>query len=166
MVFFLKPNSAITSKLTSNHKEQIHYEGELCFLFENGNYSAVGFGFDLTKRALQNRLKAKGLPWERAKAFDNSAVFSKFMEISDMPSGLIFDLKRNGEIVQEGDIELMIHKPQEILSEILTFLSLNDGDIVMTGTPLGTGVINKGDTFTVLVKKYDKEIIKETWVAD
>jgi len=166
MVFFLKPNSAITNQLTSNHQEQLHYEGELCFLFENGNFSAVGFGLDLTKRTLQSSLKAKGLPWERAKAFDKSAVFSKFIEISDISSGLTFGLKRNGEIVQVGNMELMIHKPQEILSEILTFLSLNDGDIVMTGTPMGIGAINKGDTFTVLVKEYDKEIIKETWVAN
>ena len=60
----------------------------------------------------------------------------------------------------------MIHKPQEVLSEILTFLSLNDGDIVMTGTPMGVGAINKGDVFTVLVKENDKKIIKETWVAN
>lgn len=166
MVVFLKPNSAITSKLTAHHQEQLHCEGELCFLFENGNFSAVGFGLDLTKRTLQSSLKGKGLPWERAKAFDGSAVFSKFIEISEISSGLTFDLTKNGEIVQVGNMELMIHKPQEILSEILTFLTLNDGDIVMTGTPMGAGAINKGDTFTVLVKENDTKIIEETWVAN
>ena len=166
MVFFLKPNSAISSKLTAHHHEQLHYEGELCFLFENGNFSAVGFGFDLTKRALQSSLKTKGLPWERSKAFDGSAVFSKFMEVSGLPGGLTFELKRNGKIVQAGDMELMIHGPQEILSETLTFMSLYDGDIVMTGTPVGVGVINKSDVFKVLVKNDKEVIIEETWVAE
>ena len=165
MVLFSKPNSSISNQLSSHQGEHLHYEGELCFLFESGRFSAVGFGLDLTKRKLQSTLKEKGLPWERAKAFDGSAVLSKFIEISETTTEMTFELKKNGDIVQIGDMKLMIHKPQEILSEILTFMSLDDGDIVMTGTPKGVGIIDKGDVFSTLVKNNEKIIIKETWVA-
>ena len=165
MVLFSKPNSSISNQLSSHQGEQLHYEGELCFLFENGRFSAVGFGVDVTKRKLQSILKEKGLPWERAKAFDGSAVFSKFIEISEATTEITFELKKNGDIVQIGHMELMIHKPQEILSEILTFMSLDDGDIVMTGTPKGVGTIDKGDVFSTIVKNNEQIIIEETWVA-
>jgi 2-keto-4-pentenoate hydratase/2-oxohepta-3-ene-1,7-dioic acid hydratase in catechol pathway len=165
MVLFSKPNSSISNQLLSHQGEQLHYEGELCFLFENGRFSAVGFGLDVTKRKLQSILKEKGLPWERAKAFDGSAVFSKFIEIFEATTEMTFELKKNGDIVQIGHMELMIHKPQEILSEILTFMSLDDGDIVMTGTPKGVGTIDKGDVFSTIVKNIEQIIIEETWVA-
>jgi 2-keto-4-pentenoate hydratase/2-oxohepta-3-ene-1,7-dioic acid hydratase in catechol pathway len=165
MVLFSKPNSSISNQLLSHQGEQLHYEGELCFLFENGRFSAVGFGLDVTKRKLQSILKEKGLPWERAKAFDGSAVFSKFIEIFEATTEMTFELKKNGDIVQIGHMELMIHKPQEILSEILTFMSLDDGDIVMTGTPKGVGTIDKGDVFSTIVKTNEQIIIEETWVA-
>lgn len=165
MVLFSKPNSSISNQLSSHQGEQLHYEGELCFLFENGRFSAVGFGLDVTKRKLQSTLKEKGLPWERAKAFDGSAVFSKFIEIFEATTEMTFELKKNGDIVQIGHMELMIHKPQEILSEILTFMSLDDGDIVMTGTPKGVGTIDKGDVFSTIVKTNEQIIIEETWVA-
>ena len=166
MVLFLKPNSAITERLTAYHQEQLHYEGELCYLVENGRFSAVGFGFDLTKRTLQGQLKAKGLPWERAKAFDGSAVFSRFIELSEMTGELSFELEKNGELIQVGNMELMIHKPEEILSEVLTFLSLDDGDILMTGTPRGVGIIEKEDIFSVSVKADNAEIISQSWTAN
>ncbi len=166
MILFTKPNSSISNQLSSHQGEQLHYEGELCFLFENGRFSAVGFGLDLTKRKLQSILKEKGLPWERAKAFDGSAVFSKFIEIFETTTEMTFELKKNGDIVQIGHTDLMIHKPQEILSEILTFMSLNDGDIVMTGTPKGVGTIDKGDVFSAIVKYNEQIIIEETWVAN
>jgi len=165
MVLFLKPNSSISNQLSSYQGEQLHYEGELCFLFESGRFSAAGFGLDVTKRKLQSILKEKGLPWERAKAFDGSAVFSKFIEISEEPTDMTFELKKNGGIVQTGHTELMIHKPQEILSEILTFMRLDDGDIVMTGTPKGVGTIAKGDVFSTIVKNNEQIIIEETWVV-
>lgn len=165
MVLFSKPNSSISNQLSSHQGEQLHYEGELCFLFENGRLSAVGFGLDVTKRKLQSILKEKGLPWERAKAFDGSAVFSKFIEISEATTEMTFELKKNGDIVQIGHMVLMIHKPQEILSEILTFMSLDNGDILMTGTPKGVGTIDKGDVFSTIVKNNEQIIIEETWVA-
>jgi len=83
MVIFMKPNSAIKSKLISNDVEPIHYEGEISFMMLDGKIRGVGFGLDLTKRGLQSKLKAKGLPWERAKAFDGAAVFSDFVKFKD-----------------------------------------------------------------------------------
>ncbi len=166
MVFFIKPNSAISTSLRSFHQEPLHYEGELCFVFEEGRFSAVGFGLDLTKRQLQSKLKQKGLPWERAKAFDGSVVFSEFIGIEEISAGLSFELKRNGHLVQKADMPLMIHKPLEMLAEIQGFMTLQDGDIVMTGTPKGVGVIQSGDVFTASVKDFDAEIIQATWIAD
>jgi 2-keto-4-pentenoate hydratase/2-oxohepta-3-ene-1,7-dioic acid hydratase in catechol pathway len=166
MVLFVKPNSAISNQLSAYKNEQLHYEGELCFLVEQGALTALGFGLDLTKRELQTRLKAKGLPWERAKAFDGSAVFSRFIEISEISSDLAFDLMKNGEVVQTGNMDLMIHQPQSILSEISTFMSMNDGDILMTGTPMGVGAIISGDIFSVTVKDHDNEIITAVWEAN
>lgn len=165
MVVFLKPNSAISEVLQSTHQEPLHYESELCFLFENGDFSAVGFGLDLTKRDLQNKLKSKGLPWERAKAFDGSAVFSDFVEMQNNITNLTFALEINGKNVQTGNIGLMIYKPDAILAELLTFMSLNNGDIVMTGTPKGVGVINANQVFVGKVKDNDHTIIDTEWLA-
>ena len=165
MVIFMKPNSAISQELHSFQKEQIHYEGELCFVYENNGFSAVGFGLDLTKRDLQNKLKSKGLPWERSKAFDGSVVFSNFIEISNISQDLSIELHIDGKLVQTGNIEQMIYKPNEILTEILTFMSLKNGDIVMTGTPEGVGVVNKGSVFIGKVKDNGKVITMTEWLA-
>ena len=80
LVVFMKPNSSISNEIYYNVEEQIHYEGELTFLIRNAELFGVGFGLDLTKRETQNRLRDKGLPWERSKAFDHSAVFSQFVK--------------------------------------------------------------------------------------
>lgn len=165
MVVFLKPNSAISQELHSFQIEQIHYEAELCFVYENGKFSAVGFGLDLTKRELQNKLKSKGLPWERAKAFNGSAVFSNFVEILDINRKFSVELKINGKNVQSGNIDLMIYKPEVILAELFTFMSLNDGDIIMTGTPEGVGIVNKESVFAGKVKENNKTIISVEWLA-
>lgn len=165
MVVFLKPNSAISRKLYSFQKEQIHYEGELCFVYENGRFSAVGFGLDLTKRELQSKLKSKGLPWERAKAFDGSAIFSKFVEISNISRNLSIELNIDEKIVQAGNIKQMIYKPNDILTEILTFMSLSNGDIVMTGTPKGVGVVNKDSVFIGRVMENGEVISIAEWLA-
>ena len=165
MVVFLKPNSAIAEELHSFNGEQLHYEAELCFLFEHSGFSAVGFGLDITKRALQNNLKSKGLPWERAKAFDGSAIFSHFVEISKINQKLFFELDINGKNVQSSNVEMMIYKPNEILSELLTFMSLSDGDIVMTGTPKGVGDINRGQEFVGRVIDDGKVITSVKWCA-
>jgi len=166
IVIFIKPNSSISNKLVSFHSEQLHYEGELSFLFEGGRFSSVGFGLDLTKRKLQANLKEKRLPWERAKAFNGSAIFSKFVSISDSNAFLSLSLKINEITIQSTDINHMIHKPDEILTEILTFMTLEDGDIVMTGTPGGVGVVNSSDVFVGHVYENGKPIVSATWIAE
>ncbi|PKI13918.1 fumarylacetoacetate hydrolase family protein [Colwellia sp. 12G3] len=149
MVVFIKPNSAISSTLLAKHNDDVlHYEAELSFLYQGGKFTAVALGLDLTKREVQGTLKAKGLPWERAKAFDKSAVFSDFISIEqENIQQLNLSLMINNELKQLGGVNLMMAKPDDILTELQTFLSLEDGDIVMTGTPKGVGVITPSDNF-------------------
>ena len=148
MVFFIKPNSSISNKLIfPKNQNSCHYEAEISFLIKDNKISAVAFGLDLTLREIQNKLKQKGLPWERAKAFDGAAVFSKFISFKDDISKLGIELFINGELKQKGDIPMMINKPLQIIKEANTFLSFEDGDILMSGTPSGVGEFKKGDIF-------------------
>jgi len=165
MIIFLKPNSAISNELLSFQEEPIHYEGEICFLYEKGKFSAIGFGLDLTKRALQSKLKSKGFPWERVKTFNGAALFSEFIEIPIINKSLSIELDIEGENIQSGNISQMIYKPKDILSELLTFMSLNDGDIVMTGTPKGVGVVNKGSFFVGRILENGKILVTANWLA-
>lgn len=166
MVVFIKPNNAISNELNSFDQEPLHYEGELCFMYQNGTLSAVGFGLDLTKRQLQTELKAKGLPWERAKAFDGSAVFSDFVTINSIDSTLSLELSINQRVIQQGGVELMMYKPAEILKELQRFITLEDGDVVMTGTPKGVGAIVTGDRFKGRILVNDKEVCCSSWLAN
>ena len=167
MVVFNKPNSAISTELLSYHQEVLHYEGELCFIIKKNQLSAVGFGLDLTKRTLQSKLKAKGLPWERAKAFNGAAVFSQFVAINqdDIRDGLSLELSINNELIQAGGFKLMMYKPADILTELKTYTELNDGDIIMTGTPKGVGLISKGAYFKGRVLIGNQEIVSANWTA-
>ena len=165
MVIFIKPNSAITSTLNSFHHEKLHYEGEICFMYSQGKFSAVGFGLDLTKRTLQSKLKGKGLPWERAKAFDNSAVVSEFVNLKNIDDSLSLNLSIDGQITQQGGVELMIYKPSEILKIIEQSFTLEDGDIVMTGTPKGVGVINVNSEFKASITQNDNVLVEAFWIA-
>ena len=161
MVFFIKPNSAISQKLIfPQNQTSCHYEAEISFLIKEDKIVAAGFGLDLTLREIQSKLKEKGLPWERAKAFDNSAVFSKFIEFKEDISKLEIELFINDELKQKADYSLMINKPDEIIKEAKTFLSFEDGDILMSGTPKGVGEFKKGDIFVGKIL-YDKKVIIE-----
>ena len=165
MVIFMKPNSSITDTLTV-FPHTLHYEGEICFAVKNGKLSAVGFGLDLTNRTLQNELKGKGLPWERAKAFDGAAVLSEFVSISEKEiNTLSMHLYINDVLVQEGTIDLMIHKPASILAEIQTFATFEDNDVIMTGTPKGVSTYEKGDKFVGKIFIDGKEVISQEWIA-
>lgn len=167
MVLFMKPNSAITDTLHAPEETPLHYEGEISFLIKNGKIYAVGFGLDLTNRIVQNDLKTKGLPWERAKAFDGAAVMSEFVSISPSEvDTLSMQLWINDKLVQEGDISLMINKPDEVIQEINSFSTLIDNDIIMSGTPKGVGSYTKGDSFIGKIFINDKEIISQTWIAE
>lgn len=166
MVVFNKPNSCITSTLSSFHQERLHYEVEICFLIEEEQLSAVAIGFDLTKRDLQSELKNKGLPWERAKAFDGSAVFSRFIPLDGIDSNqLHIELFINSMRVQCGQVSQMIYSPETILADLKSYTQLYDGDVIMTGTPQGVGEIHMGDIFLSRLKLDGKTLIEAEWVA-
>ncbi|MBI9098281.1 MAG: fumarylacetoacetate hydrolase family protein [Spirochaetaceae bacterium] len=164
LIVFLKPNSSISQTLESEHLgENLHYEGEISFLYENGGFSAVGFGLDLTKRDLQSRLKEKGLPWERAKAFDGAALFSEFVSFHKDFSHLSLELFINDQLKQTGTIDHMMYKPDEILGEVKLFMTLEDGDIIMTGTPKGVGLIKPGDSFSGRIREDSVLLVEKEW---
>lgn len=147
-VIFCKPNSAISDEINLDENDEIHYEGEICFVVMNNQLAGVGFGLDLTKREVQSKLKSKGLPWERAKAFDGSAVLSDFVEFDGNTQNIHMRLLIDGELKQYGGYDLMLYKPQQILEEISRFMTLEDGDVIMTGTPKGVGKIQRNTQFT------------------
>ncbi|MDA0117783.1 fumarylacetoacetate hydrolase family protein [Vibrio sp. T11.5] len=166
MVVFNKPSSSISSQLISHHGETLHYEGEICFIVREGQLSAVGLGLDLTKRELQSKLKNKGLPWERAKSFDGSAVFSRFISLDGIAiESLEIELFINCVRVQKGAVTQMMYPPYTILEELRTYTTLNDGDIVMTGTPQGVGEVHTGDVFLGRLKAEGKTLIEIEWLA-
>lgn len=167
MVFFIKPNSSISTvlKLPKN-TQKCHYEAEISFLIRDEKISAVGFGLDLTLREVQTVLKQKGLPWERAKAFDGSAVFSSFIPFFYQEENLEVQLYINTILVQQGDVAMMIHKPQAILDEAKTFLSFEENDILMTGTPKGVGEIKRGDIFLGRILSNKKILLEKEFIAE
>ena len=165
-VIFMKPNSAITDEITFNETDAVHYEGEISFIVQSGKLAAVGFGLDLTKREVQSRLKSKGLPWERAKAFDGAAVFSEFVDIDFDIQDLRMELWINNKLQQSGGYDLMLLRPDKILTEIQSFMTLEDNDIIMTGTPKGVGKVNLGNEFIGKIYAKNKLLIEKTWVVE
>jgi 2-keto-4-pentenoate hydratase/2-oxohepta-3-ene-1,7-dioic acid hydratase in catechol pathway len=164
-VIFIKPNSAISNDVHSSKSELIHYEGEITFLISSGELAGVGFGLDLTKRDLQDELKNKGWPWERAKAFDRSAVFSEFVTFNGDISDLRMEFYINDVLVQFGNHDLMLNKPPQLLNEAKSFLSFEDGDLLMTGTPKGVGSVNSGDRYLGKIFEKEKLIVEGSWVV-
>lgn len=164
-VIFIKPNSAISNELYAGTEQPLHYEGEIALLIMDGGIAGVGFGLDLTNREIQGELKAKGLPWERAKAFDRAAVFSDFVQLTDPVESLRLELTINDKLVQQGGYELMIFKPDLLLREITRSFTLENGDIIMTGTPKGVGAFNRGDRFRGTILTGDKPLVTREWTA-
>jgi 2-keto-4-pentenoate hydratase/2-oxohepta-3-ene-1,7-dioic acid hydratase in catechol pathway len=164
-VIFLKPNSAIAEEVHAADEGTLHYEGEICFIIEAGQLAGVGFGLDITNRTLQSQLKAAGLPWERAKAFDRSAVFSEFRRLNGSMQELRIELDINGNPVQRGEYAQMLYKPGQILEEIMRFMTLEDGDIMMTGTPEGVGPIVRGDQYTGRIMQGGTLLIEHSWTV-
>lgn len=166
MVVFNKPNSAISDVLLSEvDGEALHYEGEIVLLVRGGEFAAVGFGLDLTRRELQNTLKQKGLPWERAKAFDGAALFSEFVPLPPDLGGLALQLEVDGEMRQAGGVDMMIYPPATIRAELRKFTTLEDGDLVMTGTPAGVGAIRRGERFDGRILSQGEVLVSASWVA-
>lgn len=166
MVVFIKPNSAIGDTLSCRHQgEDLHYETELCFLVDDGQLSAVGVGLDLTKRQTQSRLKEKRLPWERSKAFDGSAVFSEFVSFSGALSSLRLELTIDKQLTQQGGVPQMLFAPDQMLGELNSFLSFESGDVLMTGTPEGVGVVRSGAEFVASVFSDQTRLATVSWTA-
>ncbi len=163
-VIFVKPNSAIAKDVFSHKNDIIHYEGEISFLIRNGDIAGVGFGLDLTKREVQSELRKNGLPWEKAKAFDKSAVFSNFIAIDENDiAGLRMELCINNCLKQASGCSHMINSPLSLLRHINSFMTLTDNDILMSGTPSGVGEIHSGDELTGRLYNRERLLIETTW---
>jgi 2-keto-4-pentenoate hydratase/2-oxohepta-3-ene-1,7-dioic acid hydratase in catechol pathway len=161
-VLFLKPKSALLAPekplYYPEFTDDLHYECELVLrIGRNGRYvsetealeyvSDISLGIDFTARDLQAKLKAKGLPWEISKAFDGSAAVGRFItkqENTDLDN-LHFELRLNNEVVQRGNTGLMIFSPAKVIAYASQFFTLNIGDLIYTGTPVGVGPVNPGD---------------------
>jgi 2-keto-4-pentenoate hydratase/2-oxohepta-3-ene-1,7-dioic acid hydratase in catechol pathway len=166
MVFFIKPNSSISDLLIfPKGNNSCHYEAEISFLIRDNEISAVAFGLDLTLREVQSKLKAKGLPWERAKSFDKAAVFSEFKSFNGDVNELSIQLFINNELKQDGNVKQMINKPDEIIKEANTFLSFEDGDILMSGTPKGVGEFKVGDKFLGKILCKNEILIQKEFIV-
>ena len=161
-VLFLKPDSAVMQRnnpfIIPAFSSDIHYECELLLkIGRNGKcideefafryISEIGLGIDFTARELQAQLKAKGLPWEKAKAFDGSAYLGDFMPLSEFQDvqNLEFELLKNGKTVQIGHSAKMLHSIPKLISYISRYFSLKMGDVIFTGTPAGVGRVESGD---------------------
>ena len=161
-VIFMKPKSALLQPHTPFYypefTNELHYECELVLRiskngkyiqdkFANKYYDAVTVGIDFTARDIQNELKEKGLPWEKAKAWDNSAAIGKWVSFTNLKNKreLNFGLYKNKELVQQSNANLMIHDFDAIVAYISNYFSVNIGDLVFTGTPAGVGEVVVGD---------------------
>jgi 2-keto-4-pentenoate hydratase/2-oxohepta-3-ene-1,7-dioic acid hydratase in catechol pathway len=164
MVVFNKPNSAITDTLRYIDPT-CRFEGEICFLIQRGTIAGIGFGLDLTRADIQNRLKEKGLPWERAKAFDGSAVLGDFVPVKGAFSSLRMTLHVDGKLQQHAGYGLMMYKPDTMLEEIKSFMTLEDGDVIMSGTPKGVSNYEIGQTFVGRVYSENDLLVEQEWIV-
>jgi 2-keto-4-pentenoate hydratase/2-oxohepta-3-ene-1,7-dioic acid hydratase in catechol pathway len=155
-VIFMKPKTALMQSNAPFYypefSNELHYEAEVVLrICKNGKYveeenaekyyDAFTIGIDFTARDIQNELKKKGLPWEKAKAWDNSAVIGKWVSFTPelRKQSIQFSLQKNKETVQQGNTEDMTFSFNEIISHISSYFSLNIGDLIYTGTPAGVG---------------------------
>jgi len=171
-VIFIKPDSALLRNnapfFIPDFSNDIHHEVELVIKinklgkhipleFANDYYTEIGLGIDFTARDVQSKLKEKGLPWEKAKGFDHSAVISKFIPIQNYNlSDLNFSLTKNDILVQEGNTKQMIHNIDEIIAHVSQYFTLKIGDYIFTGTPAGVGNVNTNDH---LVGKIEDQVV-------
>ena len=169
-LFFLKPETAIQPRnhpfFIPHFSNEIHYEVELVIKIDKAGkhieerfahkyYSKIGLGIDFTARDIQEKCKANGLPWEKAKGFDGSAQISNiFIEKSKLDiTNIAFFLNKNGKQVQIGNSSEMIFNFDKIISYLSKFCSLKIGDLIFTGTPEGVGKVKKGDVLNGFIEK-------------
>ncbi len=161
-VIFMKPDTALFKEnkpfYLPSFSQNLQYELELVLKigkegkkiaekFAAAYISEIGIGIDFTARDLQNELKEKGLPWELAKGFDNSAPISNFFPVSEFEnlSNISFSLQKNGNQVQTGNTSNCIFSFDYLISYISGFITLKKGDLIFTGTPAGVGKVEIGD---------------------
>jgi len=161
-VLFLKPQTAIINKgqpfFIPSFSNEVHYELELIIKvnrlgkfiqkkFSHKYYDEIGLGIDFTARDVQLELKNKGLPWEKAKAFDGSCLIGDWKNKNDFDNidNIDFRLIKNDEIVQNSNTNLMLWKVDELIEYISKFFTLKIGDIIFTGTPSGVGKVQLND---------------------
>mgnify|MGYP000488226903 FL=1 len=174
-VIFLKTDTSVILKnqpfFIPNFSSDIHHEVELLVKikkvgkhidsrFSHKYYDEVSLGIDFTARDLQSELKSRGLPWEKAKAFDGSALIGKWVDKSSFQNihDLNFSLELNGDTVQKGNSSLMLWNIDEIISYVSQFFTLKIGDVIFSGTPSGVGRVNINDS--LIGKIGDDEFFK------
>jgi 2-keto-4-pentenoate hydratase/2-oxohepta-3-ene-1,7-dioic acid hydratase in catechol pathway len=160
-VIFIKPDTALLRNnapfFIPDFTSDVHHEVELVIKikkmgkcippqFAKNYYDEISLGIDFTARDVQSNLKSKGLPWEKAKGFDSSAAIAPFISIEGLNlTDLNFRLEKNGEIVQRGNTQQMIHKIDEIIAHVSQYFTLKIGDYIYTGTPAGVGSVKSTD---------------------
>jgi 2-keto-4-pentenoate hydratase/2-oxohepta-3-ene-1,7-dioic acid hydratase in catechol pathway len=162
-VMFLKPETALIPRghpfYYPAHTQDVHFEVELVVRIDKVGkhieerfapryYSSIGLGLDFTARDIQQECKAKGLPWEKAKAWDHSAPLSEnFIPLSEVKdiNDVSFSLTQNGKLVQEGNSKDMLFSIDRLIQEVSKYFTLKIGDLIYTGTPAGVGPISVGD---------------------
>lgn len=161
-VVFLKPDSALLLKnqpfFIPDFSNEVHYELEVLIKinrlgkhidkkFAHKYYDEIGLGIDFTARDLQKQLKEKGLPWEKAKAFDGAALIGDWVpkgEFEDL-NNINFSLQKNDTLVQQGNTGKMLWKIDELIEYVSKYFTLKIGDVIFTGTPSGVGKVNSSD---------------------
>jgi len=169
-VVFLKPDTAILLKkqpfFIPDFSNDVHHEVEILVKinkvgkhinrkFTHKYYDEIGLGIDFTARDLQSELKTKGLPWEKAKAFDGAAVIGKWLAKSAFKdiNNINFSLYKNDTIVQDGNTNLMLWKIDELVEYVSKYFTLKIGDIIFTGTPAGVGKVVANDKLKGFIEK-------------
>ena len=176
-IIFLKPDTAILLKnqpfFIPDFSDDVHHEVEILVKinkigkyidkkFAHKYYDEIGLGIDFTARDLQNELKSKGLPWEKAKSFDGAAMIGKWLpkkQFKDL-SKINFSLIKNETIVQQGNTSLMLWKIDELIEYVSKYFTLKIGDIIFTGTPSGVGRVEPNDQLVGFIE--NNEMFKLT----
>jgi len=167
-VVFMKPDSAILQSdkpfFIPEFTDNVHHELEIVIKinkvgkhiqkkFAHKYYNSITVGIDFTARDLQSQLKEKGLPWEKAKAFDGSAPIGKFISVDKFSNiqDINFRLEKNGKIVQVGNTNEMLFSIDSLIEQISKYFTLKIGDLIFTGTPAGVGKVEVGDRLEAFI---------------
>ena len=176
-VIFMKPDTSILLKkqpfFIPDFSSDVHHEVEVLVKinkigkhiqqkFAHKYYDEIGLGIDFTARDLQQQLKTKGLPWEKAKGFDGAAVIGNFFKKNTFANleDLIFRLEKNGQIVQKASTALMLWNIDALIEYVSQYFTLKIGDVIFTGTPAGVGKVAPNDVLTGFLEEKQAFSIK------